>query len=80
MVDAVLAETNAGQRRLRKLPARVVVHLLLAATLFEECGYLAVWRELTAALASIPVPAPRHDRAPGPRLRHQHLPHGRRRS
>jgi hypothetical protein len=50
MVDAVLAECGATQRRLRKLPARVVVYLLLAATLFEECGYLAVWARLTAAL------------------------------
>ncbi|MER8004026.1 transposase domain-containing protein [Streptomyces sp. NPDC095613] len=57
MVDAVLAETCAGQRRLRKLPARVVVYLLLAAALFEECGYPAVWRKLTAALDSLPIPA-----------------------
>ncbi|WP_251021909.1 transposase domain-containing protein [Streptomyces sp. ISL-98] len=56
MVDAVLAETGAAERRLRKLPARVVVYLLLAAALFEECGYLAVWRKLTAALGSIPIP------------------------
>ncbi|WP_251484983.1 IS4 family transposase, partial [Actinacidiphila cocklensis] len=55
MVDAVLAETGAAQRRLRKLPARVVVYLLLAAALFEECGYLAVWRKLTAALDPLPV-------------------------
>lgn len=55
MVDAVLAETGSGQRRLRKLPARVVVYLLLTAALFEECGYLAVWGKLTAALDSIPV-------------------------
>lgn len=55
MVDAVLAETCAVQQRLRKVPARVVVYLLLAAALFEECGYLAVWRKLTAALEEIPV-------------------------
>nr|WP_237529049.1 transposase domain-containing protein [Streptomyces sp. SID5469] len=29
--------------------------MLLAAVLFEECGYLAVWRKLTAALDSILV-------------------------
>jgi Insertion element 4 transposase N-terminal/Transposase DDE domain len=50
MVDAVLAECGAAQRRLRKLPARVVVYLLLAAALFEPAGYLAVWRKLTSAL------------------------------
>jgi hypothetical protein len=56
MVDAVLAECGAAQQRLRKLPARVVVYLLPAAALFEECGYLAVWAKLTAALDALPVP------------------------
>jgi hypothetical protein len=56
MVDAVLAECGAVQRRLRKLPARVVVYLLLAAALFEECGYPAVWAKLTSALGSLPIP------------------------
>jgi hypothetical protein len=56
MVDEVLAESGAVQRRLRKLPARVVVYLLLAATLFEECGYPAVWRKLTGTLEKLPVP------------------------
>ena len=31
MVDAVLAETGAQQQRVRDLPSRVVVYLLLAA-------------------------------------------------
>jgi hypothetical protein len=56
MVDEVLAECGAVQQRLRKLPARVVVCLLLAAALFEECGYLAVWARLTSALGSLPIP------------------------
>ena len=56
MVDAVLADCGAAQRRLRELPARVVVYLLLAAALFEECGYPAVWARLTAALGSLPLP------------------------
>jgi Insertion element 4 transposase N-terminal len=56
MVDAVLAGCGAAQRRLRKLPARVVVYLLLAAALFEECGYLAVWSRLTAGLGELPTP------------------------
>jgi transposase IS4-like protein len=55
MVDAVLADCGAVQRRVRKLPARVVVYLLLAAGLFEPAGYLAVWRKLTSALASAGV-------------------------
>ncbi|WP_433456245.1 transposase domain-containing protein [Streptomyces sp. CA-142005] len=56
MVDEVLGECGAVQQRLRKLPARVVVYLLLAATLFEECGYPAVWRKLTGALEALPLP------------------------
>lgn len=43
MVDAVLAETRAEQHRVRDLPARVVVYLLLAAALFAELGYQQVW-------------------------------------
>ncbi|MEV0535548.1 transposase domain-containing protein [Kitasatospora sp. NPDC050463] len=38
MVDDVLAECGAVQLRRRKLPARVVVYLLLGAALFEECA------------------------------------------
>ena len=56
MVDAVLADCGGTQRRLRKLPARVVVYLLLAAALFEQAGYPAVWRKLTGPLESLPVP------------------------
>ncbi|MEU6012448.1 IS4 family transposase [Streptomyces sp. NPDC047453] len=56
MVDEVLAECRAVQQRLRKLPSRVVVYLLLAATLFEECGYPAVWCKLTGALEALPLP------------------------
>src|SRR5215472_15085894 len=58
MVDAVLAGCGCAQRRVRKLPARVVVYLLLAAALFEPAGYLAVWRKLTSALddaGTVPV-------------------------
>lgn len=55
-VDAALAQCGAIQQRLRKLPARVVVYLLLAAGLFEECGYPVVWAKLTAALGSLPIP------------------------
>ena len=62
MVDAVLAERGAVQRRLRKLPARVVVYLLLAAALFEECGYPAVWSRLTAALTTGALPLAGKDR------------------
>ena len=58
MVDEALAQTRAVQRRVRDLPSRVVVYLLLAACLFPELGYPGVWRELTAGLEGLPVAAP----------------------
>lgn len=36
--DAVLESTRTVQARLRALPSRVVVYLLLAAALFAELG------------------------------------------
>lgn len=53
LVDAVLEQTGAGQRRVRRLPARVVVYLLLAAALFEGVGFGGVWRKLTAGLDGV---------------------------
>ena len=58
MVDEALAQTRTVQSRIRDLPSRVVVYLLLAACLFPELGYLGVWRKLTAGLAGVPVAAP----------------------
>ncbi|MET0136022.1 MAG: IS4 family transposase [Kibdelosporangium sp.] len=58
MVDAALTATRATQTRLRDLPSRVVVYLLLAACLFPEVGYLGVWRKLTAGLVGIPTATP----------------------
>jgi hypothetical protein len=58
MVDAVLAETGAVQRRARLLPSRVVVYLLLAAGLFTEVGLGQVWARLCAGLPGPPVPTP----------------------
>jgi hypothetical protein len=58
MVDAVLAETRTVQRRVRDLPSRVVVYLLLAGCLFAELGYRQVWHRLVAGLDGLPVPAP----------------------
>jgi Insertion element 4 transposase N-terminal/Transposase DDE domain len=58
MVDEALAETGGVQRRVRDLPSRVVVYLLLAGCLFPELGYPGVWRKLTAGLAGIPAAAP----------------------
>ncbi|MGQ0776399.1 MAG: IS4 family transposase [Pseudonocardiales bacterium] len=58
MVDAALAATRTVQSRLRDLPSRVVVYLLLAACLFPDVGYPGVWRKLTAGLTGIPTAAP----------------------
>jgi hypothetical protein len=58
MVDAVLAETGRTQQRLRILPSRVVVYLLLAAGLFAELGYLGVWDKLVAGLDALAVARP----------------------
>ncbi|WP_433528918.1 IS4 family transposase [Micromonospora sp. CA-263727] len=58
MVDAVLAETGAVQSRVRDLPSRVVVYLLLAAGLFAEIGYRQIWARLIAGLDGLVVPVP----------------------
>jgi hypothetical protein len=58
MVDAVLEQTCRLQRRVRDLPARVVVYLLLAGCLFAELGYSQVWGKLTAGLEGLPAAAP----------------------
>jgi hypothetical protein len=58
MVDAVLEQTCRVQRRVRDLPARVVVYLLLAGCLFAELGYSQVWHRLTAGLDGLPAAAP----------------------
>ncbi|WP_249124604.1 transposase [Saccharopolyspora erythraea] len=58
MVDEALAETCAVQSRLRDLPSRVVVYLLLAACLFPELGYPGVWAKLTGGLRSLPTATP----------------------
>jgi len=43
LVDAVLAEHRAGQRRLRMLPSRVGVYFVLALGLFPRLGYASSW-------------------------------------
>jgi hypothetical protein len=58
MVDAVLEQTCRLQRRVRVLPSRVVVYLLLAGCLFAELGYVQVWHRVTAGLGGLPVAVP----------------------
>jgi hypothetical protein len=58
MVDEVLAATGRTQARVRLLPARVVMYLLLAGCLFAELGYRQVWSKLTSGLHGLPIVAP----------------------
>lgn len=58
MVDTVLAETRSQQWRVRDLPSRVVVYLLLAGALFAELGYGQVWARMTAGLGGLGVATP----------------------
>lgn len=58
MVDAALAETRAVQHRVRALPSRVVVYLLLAAGLFDRLGYRQVWARMCAGLTGLAVASP----------------------
>jgi Insertion element 4 transposase N-terminal/Transposase DDE domain len=58
LVDAVLAATGRTQARLRDLPARVVVYLLLAGCLFAELGYVQVWQRLCAGLDGLQLATP----------------------
>lgn len=58
MVDEVLASTGRVQVRVRDLPSRVVVYVLLAAGLFAELGYRQVWARLVAGLDGLAVAVP----------------------
>jgi hypothetical protein len=51
LVDQVIAEAGAQERRQRLLPARVVVYYVLAMCLFSQVGYEEVARLLTEGLA-----------------------------
>ncbi len=58
IIDTVLAETLCTQRRVRDLPSRVVVYLLLAGCLYAELGYRQVWQRLVTGLEGLPVADP----------------------
>jgi hypothetical protein len=58
LVDGVLADARAAQRRLRLLPSRVGVYFVLALGLFPRPGYLGVWAKLTAALDGLGLTVP----------------------
>ncbi|MGV9666912.1 IS4 family transposase [Nocardia niigatensis] len=58
LVDAALAATRSVQQRVRALPSRVVVYLLLAGALFEQIGYRQVWARLVSGLDGPAVATP----------------------
>jgi hypothetical protein len=58
MVDEVLAATRRTELRVRLLPARVVMYLLLAGVLFAELGYRQVWAKLGSGLHGLPIVSP----------------------
>lgn len=58
LIDEVLTETGAVQRRVRLLPARVVVLFVLALTLWSGYGYRAVWRQLVNGVPGLAGTAP----------------------
>jgi hypothetical protein len=58
MVDEVLVSTRRVQGRVRDLPSRVVVYLLLAGGLFSELGYRQVWARLVSGLHGLSVSMP----------------------
>lgn len=58
LVDAVAVETGTVQRRVRRLPTRVVIYFVLALVLFEHSSYRRVWAKLTAGLAALALVAP----------------------
>jgi hypothetical protein len=58
MAGAVLEQTCRTQRRVRVLPSRVVVYLLLAGCLFAELGCTQVWHRMAAGLGELPVTVP----------------------
>ncbi len=58
LVDAVLEETGARERRLRLLPSRVGVYFVLAMCLFPRPGYLGIWAKLTSALGGLGLASP----------------------
>jgi hypothetical protein len=58
LVDAVLDEENVRELRVRLLPARVMVYVVLALACFEQSSYQGVWGKLTTGLHRLTGPNP----------------------
>ncbi|WP_426979943.1 IS4 family transposase (plasmid) [Pseudarthrobacter sp. O4] len=57
MVDAAIETAGGKERRVRKLPSRVVIYLLLAGVLFADQGWRQVYSRLVCGL-SLPARSP----------------------
>jgi hypothetical protein len=57
MVDAIIDACGKRESRVRLVPARVVVYLLLAAGLFAHLGWGLVWDKLVTGLGPRPGPS-----------------------
>lgn len=58
LIDDVLERTGRVEQRLRQLPSRVGVYLLLAAVLFPSVGYVRVWGKPVAGLGPLGIARP----------------------
>ena len=58
LVDSLLEETGARERRVRLLPSRVGIYFVLAMCLFPQPGYPGVWDRLTSALDGLGLAVP----------------------
>jgi hypothetical protein len=58
LVDCLVDDARARERRVRLLPSRTGMYFLLAMCLFPRAGYLAVWGKLTAALDGLGLDVP----------------------
>src|ERR1700761_9478560 len=58
LVGDILAQTKTVQRRLRALPSRAGVYVLLALGMYPRLGYARVRDKLSAGLEGLPVPSP----------------------
>jgi hypothetical protein len=58
LVDDVLEQTRAVQRRLRMLPSRAGVYFVVALGLFPHLGYARVWDKLVAGLGGLGLARP----------------------
>lgn len=58
LVDSVIEEARARERRVRLIPSRVGVYSVLALCLFPRDGYLGAWGRLTASLGGLGLAVP----------------------